>query len=146
MLETRDYKTKVDAYCDRLENLSLDNLPGLLDLCSTNIEFKDPFNNTHTLTGFQSVLKDMFAQIPNATFDVTALHGAGQNWVIKWQFRGHAGRLGNLDFPGMSEIVLNDQAKICRHIDYWDSGEYFWSKIPILGFLISQIKRRFKVG
>lgn len=146
MPEIPDYKEKVDAYCDKLEHLSLNNLPSLLDLCSANMEFKDPFNHTHTLTGFQSVLKDMFAQIPNAKFDVIALHGSDQNWVIKWQFRGHAGRLGNLDFPGMSEIALDDQAKICRHIDYWDSGEYFWPKIPILGFAISWVKRRFKVN
>ena len=140
-----NFEKKVGTYCQTLEQLNPGDISGLLGLCSANIEFKDPFNHTHTLAGFENVLIDLFEKIPNARFDVTAINGSDCYWMIKWQFCGHAGRLGHLDFTGMSELKLDQKGRMCCHIDYWDSGENFWQHVPILKTAMSLIKRRLKV-
>ena len=45
----------------------------------------------------------------------------------------------------MSEVIFNEQGMVIEHIDYWDSGEQFYEKIPIIGGLLRIIKNRLKV-
>ena len=35
---------------------------------------------------------------------------------------------------GMSELILNDAGKVVSHIDYWDSLNGLFIKIPFIGY------------
>ena len=47
---------------------------------------------------------------------------------------------------GLSEVIIGSNKKIVSHIDYWDSYNNFYTKIPIFGlifkFVFSLVKKR----
>ena len=36
---------------------------------------------------------------------------------------------------GLSEVTIGTNKKIVSHVDYWDSYNNFYTKIPIFGFI-----------
>ena len=52
----------------------------------------------------------------------------------------------NNSIYGLSEVIVNKNKKIVSHIDYWDSYNNFYTKIPIFGllfkFVLSLVRKR----
>jgi hypothetical protein len=63
-------------------------------------------------------------------------------WLVKWSFSGQLKGIGRWAFPGISEITQKQTGQIQSHIDYWDAGEHFYNKLPILGRILNWIKHR----
>ena len=47
---------------------------------------------------------------------------------------------------GLSEVTISENNKIVSHIDYWDSYNNFYTKIPFFGlifqFFLSLVRKR----
>ena len=47
---------------------------------------------------------------------------------------------------GLSEVTISTNKKIISHIDYWDSYNNFYIKIPVIGilfkFVLNLVKKR----
>ena len=43
---------------------------------------------------------------------------------------------------GVSEVHFDDSGRITAHLDHWDSGAQLYGKLPVVGWLIAQIRRR----
>ena len=46
---------------------------------------------------------------------------------------------------GMSDITLNKEGKVISHLDYWDTLNGIFIKLPFLGFLYKISLRMFKI-
>ena len=137
---------KIDAdptgkYVHALETLSAETLGDLQALCAHDIEFKDPFNHTHTCNDFRRVLEHMLAQVSNLRFDVQGHWQDGHSTVLKWRFSGQARLIGRLDIPGLSEVLFNDEGLVSHHIDYWDANEHIISRLPVVGPVVKLLTR-----
>ena len=120
-------------YIDALERFSAQSMPEFLSLCSPEIEFRDPFNHTFNRNDFRRVLAHMVKQVDGLQFDVSG-HWLGEDsLVIRWRFTGRARFVGRLDIPGLSEVAFDENAMVCRHIDYWDANEHITCKLPVIG-------------
>ena len=109
---------------------------------SADVEFWDPFNHVFGIQASSDLLRKFIDNVEHPHFEVT-----GQFWnqsccLLRWQFSGILRVVGDWRFPGVSELEFNGEGKVIRHIDYWDSGEHFYARLPILWGLIRTIRRR----
>ena len=124
------------TYVNALQTFSDANLESFLALCADDIDFRDPFNETHTKAGFEKVLRHMLKQVKQLKFDVDQHWVDGDAMVVKWRFSGNVRFIGRLDIPGVSEVKFNETGLVSRHIDYWDANEHVTSRLPLLGWFV----------
>ncbi len=133
------------AYIRLYEELSLERIDELESFVDVSVRFKDPFNDIVGRTKLRKLLKRVLSSVSNPVFRVTSQSWDGDVLYLRWSFNGHIKMLGNWSVEGMSEVIFNEQGMVIEHIDYWDTGEQFYEKIPIIGGLLRIIKNRLKV-
>lgn len=135
----------IESYVKFFETLSPETLPELAALCSEDLRFCDPFNDVRGIEQTMQVFLHMFANTQNPVFRVYEWQRSDQVVFLFWNFRCRSfGR--PLDFDGVSRVLINDANLISEHVDYWDSGEAFWQKIPLLGSVIKLLSQRISAG
>lgn len=135
------YRKTIHAYGEALEAAGPESLERLLVLCAEDIEFRDPFNHTHSKSDFQNVLTHMFRTVHELKFEVHEIVGDERLWVLKWTFSGRIKPIGRVRIEGLSEVALDHEARVARHIDYWDSWAEVFCRFPVIGGLFRQLGR-----
>jgi len=46
----------------------------------------------------------------------------------------------------MSLITFDTEGRVSSHIDYWDSADAFYTRIPLLGSVIRSIRQPISAG
>lgn len=135
-----------NLYIQLFEELSVEGLEGIDKFVSSNIQFKDPFNEFSGLNDFRHLLFKTLNDFKDPIFTVT--HRAWSNNILflRWSFRGEIRWLNHWEVEGMSEIRFDDHGLVCQHIDYWDASEQFYAKLPLIGTIIRLIQRRLKAS
>ena len=134
----------LNNYKQLFENLSIKTVEtDFLQVFSSDVYFKDPFNAVRGLPHLQHIFQHMFATLHEPQFRILDLAGNQNSGFLEWQFTFKL--KANADsqlIKGVSKIEINTQGQVCSHIDYWDTGEYVYLKIPLLGRLIAFINKR----
>lgn len=108
-----------------------------------NVYFKDPFNQTYGVQAVYEIFQDMYKKLDVPTFEVLECICEGDVCYVKWNFSFcFKGETKKQCFEGISRMQYDDAKKIISHVDYWDSAEHVYEKIPLLGSIISLIKKR----
>ena len=127
-------KSVVKKYINLFSNLSLDNINEFDDIISEDIIFKDPFNNIKGIDAFKNIFYHMFKNIKEPKFFILDYSINKQRVFLKWKMTFFAFK-SLQTIEGMSELELNDAGKVISHIDYWDSLNGIFIKIPFIGYL-----------
>ena len=84
-------------------------------------------------------------KLDNVEFKVLNIISKNNIYIIKWEMIYFAFNKTNSIF-GLSEVTISENNKIVSHIDYWDSYNNFYTKIPFLGlifkFVLSLVRKR----
>lgn len=134
----------LDNYKNLFENLSLQSVEeDFLQVFSSDVYFKDPFNAVRGLPHLQHIFQHMFSTLLEPQFHIIDLAGSNHSGFLEWQLTFKLKANGDQQFiQGVSKIEINANGQVCSHIDYWDTGEYVYLKIPLLGRLIAMINKR----
>lgn len=136
-------------YADAFEKLTKDSLTSeLAPLFDEEVFFKDPFNQITGKQAVVNVFEHMFATLHAPKFRVSHMAISEEIGYLHWEFKFYLSEddlaknqnLKTID--GVSQIHFNAQGFIQKHIDYWDSTEYVYRQIPVLGWMIKQIQKR----
>jgi len=133
------------AWCDFLTSLSPATLDRFDGLVADDIRFSDPFNDVQGRAAVRAVFAHMLDQCRDLRFTIGVRALVGSTGLLRWQFQAKLAWIDRLDFPGMSEIQLDDQGRVTLHADYWDSGGPVLARLPILGAPIRLIRRSLAV-
>ena len=83
--------------------------------------------------------------LDDVKFKVLNIISKNNTHIIKWEMIYFAFNKNNSIF-GLSEITIGSNEKIVSHIDYWDSYNNFYIKLPIFGlifkFVLSLVRKR----
>ena len=133
-----------DRYRRFLETLTPEKLDRLPDYVTTDVRFKDPFNDVRGPGAMQRVFRHMFENVDNIRFTVHHVALAGDTCFMDWRFEG---RLGGRDwsFEGASVITLDTDGKVVAHIDHWDAASAFYECLPVIGWLLARIRGRLAI-
>lgn len=137
----------VKNYLTFLDGLQPDQLDQLRAHCTPDIHFHDPFNNVHSVDAYIAIMKETYETMSDIRFEVLETFWSSDGAIVKWNFyfRMAKGREREM-ITGVSEIRDDGAGKISAHIDYWDSGERIYAKIPMIGFFIRLIRNRISAG
>jgi steroid delta-isomerase len=134
----------VRRYVHYFENLSPESLNELGAYCSPDIRFEDPFNKAVGVDSVAAIFWHMFENADDPRFEVHDWSVSGEAGFIFWTFSCYSfGR--DFRFDGVSRVRVDDEGRISEHIDYWDTASALWYRIPVLGWVLRLLARRFRV-
>jgi len=122
------------------EQLSLKNLGQITELYHPQCYFKDPFNEFYERKSLEKLFADMFVKLENPRFVISETLSEGHSTFIVWQFH-FVLRQRNVQINGSSHIKFDEQGLVTFHRDYWDAAEELYEKLPVIGFLLRQLKK-----
>jgi len=129
------------AYKQYLETLSPESLSTLGDHVAPDVYFADPFNDVHGVAAMRRIFDDMFETVSDITFKADRMSVDGDTALMAWTFTGSlSGRPFTLE--GMSRITFEASGRVTAHIDHWDSATQFYMRLPVIGWLLSFVRRR----
>jgi len=135
-------------YASFFENItketSINEYEKVLD---ANVKFKDPFHEVQGLEKFYDIFQDMYKKLDNPKFKIIEVIEQKNISYIKWDFQFQFKNSQKIEsFEGISRIEFDDKinknSKVISHIDYWDTAENLYEKIPILSSFMKFIKRK----
>ena len=138
-------KNNIENYIKLFENLNLENLNKFDELLDKNIYFEDPFNKVNGIENFKKIFSNTLKNLDDVEFKVLNIISKNNIHIIKWEMIYFAFNKNN-SIVGLSEVTVNEDNKIVSHIDYWDSYNNFYTKIPFFGlifkFVLSLVRKR----
>ena len=138
-------KNNIEKYVKLFESLNLENLNKFDKLLDKNIYFEDPFNKVYGIENFKRIFSNTLKKLDNVEFKVLDIIYKNNIYILKWEMIYFAFNKNNSIF-GLSEVTIGANNKIVSHIDYWDSYNNFYVKIPIFGqifkFVLSLVRKR----
>ena len=137
-------KNYINNYLNLFSNLNKENIKKFDDLVVKDIIFIDPFNNTKGLDNFKNIFYHMFDTVEEPKFDIVDYAQNEDHVFLKWKMTFYAFKASQT-IEGMSDITLNQEGKVISHLDYWDSLNGIFIKLPFLGFLYKISLRMFKI-
>ncbi|MBN8198538.1 nuclear transport factor 2 family protein [Thalassospira povalilytica] len=144
MNETENRKRHlIAAYGAYFENLSPETVNELSGMVTDDFTFSDPFTTRKGPDDVCAYLGKTFTDTENPNFVVTHEALDGDIGFLRWQFSAKIPVIGHWEFCGMTELTFNqDGSLLASHVDYWDSGQHFYGKLPVLGWIIKRLARR----
>lgn len=137
-------KNYINNYLNLFSNLNKENIKKFDDLVVKDIIFIDPFNNIKGLDNFKNIFYHMFDTVEEPKFNIVDYAQNKDHIFLKWKMTFYAFKASQT-IEGMSDITLNKEGKVISHLDYWDSLNGIFIKLPFLGFLYKISLRMFKI-
>ena len=134
----------IKNYIGLFSNLSLKNIEQFDDLIDKDIEFSDPFNCLKGIKNFKKVFYHMFENVEDPSFIILHFTKNKRKVFLKWKMIFYAFKSKQF-IEGVSEITLNNEGKITSHIDYWDSMNGLFTKLPFIGVFYKLSLKIFKI-
>lgn len=137
----------VDDYASAFVALNPENANNLYNLVATDVFFRDPFNVIHGKDDFRRIFDHMFKTCTDPRFTISDVAHSDKASYLRWQMTGKltSWPYTNLLFDGMTEIHVNHQGKISKHIDHWDSASQLMRHLPVIGSIIRPILKLFQL-
>jgi ketosteroid isomerase-like protein len=139
------HQDKVKVFFDKL---SMENM-GLVDeFYHTNVHFIDPVGEVKGSAQIKKYYENMYQNVKELRFDFSEFHVAGDTVVGVWKMTLKTDKLKSgeeIVVDGNSVIKFDQDGKAVYHRDYFDMGAFVYENIPVVGYVIRNIKSRFKV-
>lgn len=130
-----------EAYKIYLETFTPETLTRLDDYVAAEVRFADPFNDVRGVGAMRHIFDDMFETVADVRFEVSHMAVTDDTALMAWTFGGVA-RGKSFVLEGMSRIDFDESGRVVAHVDHWDSATQFYMHIPVIGWLLSFVRRR----
>ena len=127
-------KNNIKKYVKLFKSLNIQNLNKFDELLDNNVYFEDPFNKVYGIENFKRIFSNTLNKLDNVEFKVLNIISKNNIYILKWEMIYFAFNKSNSIY-GLSEVTIGTNKKIVSHVDYWDSYNNFYTKIPIFGLL-----------
>ena len=138
-------KNNIEKYVKLFKSLNIESMNKFDELLDKNIYFEDPFNKVYGIQNFKRIFSNTLNKLDNVEFKVLNIISKNNIYIIKWEMIYFAFNRNNSIF-GLSEVTIGANKKIVSHVDYWDSYNNFYIKIPIFGlifrFVLGLVRKR----
>lgn len=112
-------------------------------LYDDTIVFKDPFNEVSGIKAVYGIFEHMYNTLNHPRFIIQEYVEHQNVAYVKWDFIfAFKGEKEEINFEGVSRLEMNADGKIITHIDFWDSAEHIYEKMPLLGTVLRFVKKK----
>jgi len=138
-------KSTQDRYIEAMVSLKPDRLDAFIDLFVVGARFKDPFPDVRGKAQIRGVFVRMYKMLTDVRFTPRS-HAVNDNKLfLSWTFEAKQRWLGDIEFPGASEITFMPDGLVSEHIDYWDKADLY-KNLNFAGRTITQAALLFRRG
>lgn len=139
-----DLEAWLNRYSHFYQNLTRDELRHCDQLFSDQVRFKDPFNDVRGISAVKRVFQHMFELCDINRFVIHDSCGHDDTGYIAWTFHYRIkGKPLQRRIEGVSQVKFNIEGKVVEHIDYWDSAEYVYEGLPLIGWLLKKLRMHY---
>ncbi len=127
------------------QQLNNSELAGLGQIYRSDIEFIDPVHHIQGIQALHQYFKNMMQDLIHCNFEIHQITEQEQEAYIHWTMHFQHPRLNKsriIHVDGISHLKFDEQ--IYFHRDYFDVGAMLYEHIPLLGRIISGIRKRLK--
>ncbi|MGB9097011.1 nuclear transport factor 2 family protein [Erwinia sp.] len=128
------------------QTLETSKLSQLQDIYHSDICLADPVGEHRGLTVVENYFSSLLKNLRYCRFEVSRTHHFDDNALLIWRMiYAHPSlqRGAEQSLEGSSYLQFRDD-KISYQRDYYDMGAMLYEKIPVLGAVIKQLKKRLK--
>lgn len=134
-------------YTDFFEQLTPGRLNDFSTVMTEDVHFTDPFNDVTGLEAIRKIFRHMFDNLEEPRFKVkraALAEGDPSRALLSWEM---SATLNGKPYGivGMSDIAFAEDGRVREHIDHWDASTQFYSRIPVIGWLLGLIQARLRV-
>jgi ketosteroid isomerase-like protein len=133
----------MEKFLHTYKNLDSGNLHTLRSIYRDDIQFIDPAHEIQGIENLQEYFTSLYANISSIRFDFKEPVSSGNTSYVRWLMTfSHPKLAGNraIAVDGVSYLEADDSL-VYFHRDYFDLGSMLYEHIPVLGRLISSIKK-----
>jgi hypothetical protein len=131
-------------FFDRLDKHHLELVDRFYDPDAT---FQDPIHRLRGSTAVKSYYERLYKEVDSIRFEYFKALESENLVSLEWRMHLTTPALNGgreLTVDGASLIEFGGrEGKAVSHRDYFDMGEFVYERVPILGWLIREIKERF---
>jgi hypothetical protein len=136
--------TYAKQYAVFYEKLSADD--GIEHYCKVfdkNVYFEDPFHQCRGVDELYHVFEKMYETLHMPRFTINEIICNEQTAYIRWVFDYQRTPIAPVEkFTGVSRVQFLHNGKVISHVDYWDAAQHVYEKVPLLGSILSMIKKK----
>lgn len=136
----------MEAQCRRwirlfseLDRAGVPTLEQLSAVAVDDVHFSDPFNDIRGLQAMQWVLEHTRRHVRDVRFSVHDTAWSGNTAYVRWSMKGRVRVIGEWRVEGVSEIRFADTGRVSHHIDHWDAASQFFTRLPVIGWLLRRL-------
>ena len=137
--------TPIGRFVDFYQTLTPASLPRIRDVYAEDASFKDPFNDVHGADEIERIFAHMFDALISPRFVIRDTVVEGDTAFLTWDFTFHAKKwkpLVEQHIHGASHVRFDVEGRANYHRDYWDAAEELYEKLPVIGWVIRELRRR----
>ena len=135
----------MEKFLDIYRNLNAKNLHLLKEVYAEEVRFIDPAHEIVGLKALTSYFGKMYENIEPPRFRFAHYLAGESEGYVQWEMEFSHPKLGGgkaITVPGTSFVRFDNSGKVFFHRDYFDLGAMLYEHLPVLGRIISSIKRR----
>lgn len=139
-------KHQADLYrvIDFFQSISVDSAQTLSLIYTSDVWFKDPFNEVKGLEQVSHIFTHMFEQVDAPRFVITHSVLQDDQAFLTWDFLFRMRRFSDEEqcIRGATHVRFASDGRVAYHRDYWDAAEELYEKLPVVGSLMRWLKTR----
>lgn len=136
---------KLDTFLEVYQQLNGNSLELLEKIYAEDIVFIDPAHEIQGLDKLTQYFSALYQNITSIDFTFTSRLSGDSVAYVQWDMRFSHPQLRKgeiIALPGMTYLQFNANGQVYHHRDYFDLGCMLYEHIPILGKVVTSIKRR----
>lgn len=130
----------IERYLQAFTTLQPNGLAVLAEVFAPDARFKDPFNDVHGVAAITRVFRHMYVTTRDSRFVVQEWATSGETLFIRWDYHFETLKGEPWQIVGTSVVRFNAEGLAVEHVDYWDTAEQLYSKLPVIGWLMRWLR------
>ena len=135
----------MEKFCDIYRSLNAENLNRLEEIYTQDVRFIDPAHEIVGLTALTRYFANLYENIEPPQFRFVHYLVDDSEGYVQWEMEFSHPMLGGgkaIKVHGTSFLRFGESGKVFFHRDYFDLGAMLYEQIPVLGRVVTSIKRR----
>lgn len=131
-------------FLDVYQNLNRDNLHILGTIYTVDIHFVDPAHEIIGIENLTSYFSSIYQNVQYIEFAYHQIHELKSEAYVQWDMTFVHRKLAGerpITVSGITFLQFNNDGMVCFHRDYFDLGAMVYEHVPLLGRLVTSIKR-----
>ncbi|MFW2368827.1 MAG: nuclear transport factor 2 family protein [Desulforhopalus sp.] len=132
-------------FLETYQILNKNNLHLLRSIYGDNVHFIDPAHEINGLENLTDYFSSMYKNIESIAFDFHDTLQVENHGYVQWDMTFVHKKLAGaqpITVKGVTFLKTDENGKVFYHRDFFDLGAMVYEQVPVLGRLITSIKKR----